>query len=131
MRIFVFILGIFAAVVCFEKPAAADGPWCVVYDGWGEEPRIAGFKHINNAWRLRPALVRRVDPILCTKACRGLLPLGARGTTPETSVDDVGCNPTRLIFGEHGWIGETQRNKNAKQGMRPRLKPKVAALTEA
>jgi hypothetical protein len=33
MRIFLLILGVFAAVVCFEKPAAADGPWCVGYDG--------------------------------------------------------------------------------------------------
>jgi hypothetical protein len=33
MRIFLFILGVFAAVVCFEKPAAVDGPWCVEYDG--------------------------------------------------------------------------------------------------
>jgi Protein of unknown function (DUF3551) len=33
MRIFLFILGVFAAIVCFKKPAAADGPWCVVYDG--------------------------------------------------------------------------------------------------
>ena len=78
MRIFLFILGVFAAVVCFEKPAAADGPWCVGYDGWkGEEPRIADFQHINNAWRPRPGLVRRVSPILCTKACRGPLHLGA------------------------------------------------------
>jgi hypothetical protein len=77
MRIFLFILGVFAAVVCFEKPAAADGPWCVVYDGGrGEEPRIAGFKHINNAWRPRP-LVRRVRPILCTEARRGPLHLAA------------------------------------------------------
>jgi hypothetical protein len=90
MRIFLFILGVFAVVVCFEKPAAADGPWCVEYDGGetGEEPRIAGFTHINNAWRLRPGLVRRVGPILCTKACRGLLHLGARGATLKTSVDD-------------------------------------------
>jgi hypothetical protein len=77
MRIFLFILGVFAAVLCFDKPAAADGPWCVVYDGWGEEPRIARFQHINNAWRPRPGLVRRVGPILCTKACRGPLHLGA------------------------------------------------------
>jgi hypothetical protein len=75
MRIFLFILGVFAAIVCFKKPAAADGPWCVVYDG-GEEPRIAGFQHINNAWRPRPGLVRRVSPIPCTKACRGPLRLG-------------------------------------------------------
>jgi hypothetical protein len=78
MRIFLFILGVFAAVVCFEKPAGADGPWCVVYDGGkGEEARIAGFQHINNAWRPRPGLVRRVSPILCIKACRGPLLLGA------------------------------------------------------
>jgi len=80
--------------------------------GTGEEPRIAGFKHINNAWRLRPGLVRRVGPILCTKACRGPLHLGARGTTLKTSVDDIRRNPPRFLFGEQlGWIGETQRNK--------------------
>ena len=29
MRIFLFILGVFAAVVCFEKPAAAqNSAWC-------------------------------------------------------------------------------------------------------
>ena len=29
MRIFLFILGVFAAVVCFEKPAAArNNAWC-------------------------------------------------------------------------------------------------------
>ena len=101
MRIFLFILGVFAAVVCFEKSAAADGPWCVVYDGGGEEePRIAGFIHINNAWRPRPGLVRRVSPILCTKACRGPLHLAARGTTLKTSVDDIRRDMPRLIFGE-------------------------------
>ena len=77
MRIFLFILGVFAAVVCFEKPAAADGPWCVVYDGWGEEPRIAGFQHINNAWRPLAGLVRRAGPIHGTKECRGPLYLSA------------------------------------------------------
>jgi hypothetical protein len=80
-------------------------------EGRGEEPRIAGFQHIYNAWRPRPGLVRRVSPIRCTKACRGPLHLGARGTTLKTSVDDIRCDPPRLIFGEHGWIGETQRNK--------------------
>jgi hypothetical protein len=40
MRIFLFILGVFAAVVCFEKPAGADGPWCVVYDGGRHELRV-------------------------------------------------------------------------------------------
>jgi hypothetical protein len=41
------------------------------------EPRIAGFQHINNAWRPRPGLVRRVGPIHITKACRGPLHLAA------------------------------------------------------
>jgi hypothetical protein len=31
MRVFLFF-GVFAAVVCFEKPAAADRPWCAYYD---------------------------------------------------------------------------------------------------
>ena len=45
MRIFLFILGVFAAVVCFEKPAAADGPWCVV---WAQScvPRRVGARSI-------------------------------------------------------------------------------------
>ena len=71
MRIFRFTLGVFAAVVCFDKPAAADRQWCAYYDGCGEEPQIAAFQHINNAWRPRPGLARRVGPIHSTKACRG------------------------------------------------------------
>ena len=36
MRLLLFILGVFAAVVCFEKPAAAQtDPWCVYYDFGG------------------------------------------------------------------------------------------------
>jgi hypothetical protein len=40
------------------------------------EPRIAGFQHINNAWRPLAGLVRRVGPIRI-KACRGPLRLAA------------------------------------------------------
>jgi hypothetical protein len=33
MRISLFILGVFAALVCFEKPATAQNyPWCAYYD---------------------------------------------------------------------------------------------------
>ena len=33
MRNFVFILGVFAALVCFEKPAVAQNRmWCAYYD---------------------------------------------------------------------------------------------------
>jgi len=33
MRLLLFILGVFAAVVCFEKPAAAQNDrWCAYYD---------------------------------------------------------------------------------------------------
>ena len=33
MRIFLFILGVFAAVVCFEKPdAAQNNAWCAYYN---------------------------------------------------------------------------------------------------
>ena len=32
MRLLLFILGVFAAVVCIEKPAAAQNyPWCAYY----------------------------------------------------------------------------------------------------
>jgi hypothetical protein len=34
MRPLLFILGVFAAVVCFEKPVAAQNyPWCAYYSG--------------------------------------------------------------------------------------------------
>src|SRR5215469_7649891 len=36
MRLSLFTLGVFAAVVCFEKPAAAQAyPWCAYYDFGG------------------------------------------------------------------------------------------------
>jgi hypothetical protein len=36
MRLFLSALAIFAAVVCLEKPADAQGyPWCAYYDVWG------------------------------------------------------------------------------------------------
>jgi hypothetical protein len=63
----------------------------------GAEPRIAGFQHINSAWRPRPGLVRRVGQIHITKACRGPLHLAACGDTlikrltacVKTPVDDT------------------------------------------
>jgi hypothetical protein len=37
MRLLLFILGVFAAVVCSEKPAKAaqNYPWCAYYNGTG------------------------------------------------------------------------------------------------
>jgi hypothetical protein len=33
MRLLLFILGVFATVVCIEKPAVAQNyPWCAYYD---------------------------------------------------------------------------------------------------
>jgi hypothetical protein len=71
MRIFRFILGVFAAVVCFEKPAAADRPWCAYYDDQDGGFTNCGFS------TYQQCLVVRVDPIRSTKACRGPLRLGA------------------------------------------------------
>jgi hypothetical protein len=35
MRLSLFILGVFAALVCIEKPSAAQTyPWCAYYDVW-------------------------------------------------------------------------------------------------
>jgi len=54
MRLYLFILGVFAALVCIAKPAAAqDYPWCAYYDiggGGAVVPRIAGGQRLNNAW---------------------------------------------------------------------------------
>ena len=50
MRLSLFILGVFAAVVCFEKPAAAQNPWCAYLDLGKGGARIAGSQHFNNAW---------------------------------------------------------------------------------
>ena len=44
MRIFLFILGVFAAVVCFEKPTEAQGgPWCAYYDFGSAGATNCGF----------------------------------------------------------------------------------------
>jgi hypothetical protein len=35
MKLSLFFLGVFAALVCLEKPAAAQSyPWCAYYDVW-------------------------------------------------------------------------------------------------
>jgi len=48
MRLLLFILGVFAAVVCIEKPAEAqNGAWCMYINGDGDgEPhcRYATFE---------------------------------------------------------------------------------------
>ena len=36
MRLFVFTLGVFAAIICIEKPAEAQSyPWCAYYNSDG------------------------------------------------------------------------------------------------
>jgi hypothetical protein len=44
MRLSLFILGVFAAVVCFEKPAAAQTyPWCAYYNFFHGGASNCGF----------------------------------------------------------------------------------------
>ena len=44
MRIFLFTLGVFAAVVCFKEPAAAQNyPWCVYENFAGGGATNCGF----------------------------------------------------------------------------------------
>jgi len=54
MRIFLFILGVFAAVACFEKPAAAqNSAWCA-YLNFEAAPRcllLAQSGHCHRAER--------------------------------------------------------------------------------
>jgi hypothetical protein len=51
MRNSLLIFGVFAALVCFEKPAAAQNyPGVPITISGREEPRIAGSQHLNNVW---------------------------------------------------------------------------------
>jgi hypothetical protein len=44
MKFSVFILTVFAAVACIEKPAEAqNGAWCAYYDGGSGGARNCGF----------------------------------------------------------------------------------------
>jgi hypothetical protein len=53
MRNFVFILSVFAALVCFEKPLRRKTMRGVPITISGrEEPRIVGSQHLNNVWPL-------------------------------------------------------------------------------
>jgi hypothetical protein len=45
MRLLLFLLGVFVAVICAEKPAAAqNGGWCAYYI------LTARVRNINNVW---------------------------------------------------------------------------------
>ena len=44
MRLLLFILGVFAAIICIEKPAEAqDYPWCAYYNFERGGARNCGF----------------------------------------------------------------------------------------
>ena len=44
MRLSLFILGVFAAIVCIEKPAEAqNGAWCAYYNDGDGGSRNCGF----------------------------------------------------------------------------------------
>jgi hypothetical protein len=77
MRLLLFILGVFATVVCIEKPAAADRPWCADYDAQDGGFTNCGFSTYQQCLATVRGVVGRVGPIQCTKACRGPLRLGA------------------------------------------------------
>jgi hypothetical protein len=50
MRLLLFVSGVFAAVVCIEKPAEAEnGAWCLYQDG-NSVLRSAGTQHSNSDW---------------------------------------------------------------------------------
>jgi hypothetical protein len=64
VRLSLFILGVFAAVVCIEKPAKAaqNYPWCAYYNTTGATViRGAGSQRSNNAWPMCSPLAERVD----------------------------------------------------------------------
>ena len=51
MRFSLFILGIFSALICIEKPAEAQNqPWCIYKDDGEGNPQCRYATHWNNAW---------------------------------------------------------------------------------
>ena len=78
MRIFLLILGVFAAVVCFEKPAAAqNNAWCA-YENFAGGATNCGFSTFQQCLAAVSGNSRaRVDLIRSSTACRGPLHLGA------------------------------------------------------
>ena len=66
MRPSLFILlGLFAAIVCFEKPAVAEQnyPWCAYYDLGQAAFGAAGSRHCSNAWTMCAVSAGTVDPV--------------------------------------------------------------------
>src|SRR5215469_105452 len=64
MRLSLFILGVFAAVICIEIPAEAqNGGWCAYYDEAFGGARICGF---NSVWTTCAALAGTAHPVRTT-----------------------------------------------------------------
>jgi hypothetical protein len=62
MRLLLFILGVFATVVCIEKPAVAQNyPWCAITISGRTVSGAAGSQHCNNAWTTCVGLAGTVD----------------------------------------------------------------------
>jgi hypothetical protein len=72
IRLSRFILGVFAAVVCVEKPAEAQsGAWCAYYTMWGTwAAGIADSQHCNDAWPTCAGLAATVH-LVHTRPRRG------------------------------------------------------------
>jgi hypothetical protein len=65
MRNFVFILSVFAALVCFEKPAAAQNyAWCAYYDLGEGGAANCGFATSQQCLAAVSGLAGAVGPIL-------------------------------------------------------------------
>jgi hypothetical protein len=111
MRLLLFILGVFATIICIEKPAEArDYPWCAYYGmGWvrrRDELRVrnVGTMPSRHKWSWRflwsqshvPAPTRNVS-LDQTPATRPLSLLGgARLTREPRQLGDIRRNPPRL-----------------------------------
>jgi len=112
MRLYLFILGVFAALVCIAKPAAAqDYPWCAYYDigggggggatncGWATlEQCLATVSGIGgscgpNPMYPAPAGTISVDWIPEAPSLLKRLPLTQQLRQPR----DIRRNPSRLV----------------------------------
>jgi hypothetical protein len=70
MRLSLFILGVFAALVCIAKPAAAqDYPWCAYYDiggGGGGGATNCGWATFEQCLATVSGIGGSCGPIRCT-----------------------------------------------------------------
>src|ERR1700746_3562467 len=99
MRIFLFILGVFAAVVSFEKPAAArNNAWCAYLNFLGGATNC-GFSTYQQCLAALSGNSESCGPNPQYQGGAGPAPSRrVRHHTKKTPADDIRRDPPRLIM---------------------------------